>query len=74
MVLIITDENDQTTCEVIDWLYQKGNDVCVITDASEVKIIKIYEDGSFIISVNTIEVSSVDVTSVWYRRGGDKYI
>lgn len=68
MILIITENTDSTSTEVIKWLnLLKKNYIRVHED--EVFEIKIFEKKIFLESYrNTFFLD--DITSVWYRRGG----
>lgn len=54
MLLIISEEDDKTTNEVMLWLFDKG-----------LKPIRINSNDN--IRINKIEINLRDVSSVWYR-------
>ncbi|EJL71242.1 grasp-with-spasm system ATP-grasp peptide maturase [Chryseobacterium populi] len=71
MILIISNNNDKTTTEVIKWLF-----------VMKKKFIRVHEDEVFEIKVDkkNVFVKSYrnqffldEITSVWYRRGGIKF-
>ncbi|HRG38459.1 MAG TPA: grasp-with-spasm system ATP-grasp peptide maturase [Bacteroidia bacterium] len=73
MILIISEQNDPSTNEVINWLLAMGKkfirinaeDDLVVSDFSNTEIGGI----DFVLSTRTISVRYSDVLSVWYRRG-----
>lgn len=73
MILIISQEEDYSTSEVIQWLLYYNapfirinrEDVCSL----EKIVIANNESCSFVISSKKGEIAVEDVTSVWYRRG-----
>lgn len=74
MILIISDTDDQSTNDVIDWLAIKGKDFFRInrTDAFDLEHIELNDKKSnFILtsSNNKYKLSFKSLTSYWYRRG-----
>lgn len=68
-VLIMTDQNDLSTCDVIDWLRYYNCKVIVLTEKDTINIISIFEDGEFLFTIGTSEYHSEQIKSFWYRRG-----
>lgn len=72
MIIILSENNDQSTSEVIEWLLHSKVDFLRIHDTDEVSIknIEINQDGYiFDLEVKGNTISSKDVTSFWFRRG-----
>ncbi len=74
MILIISDNDDNSTNDVIDWLIYKNIAFCRInrTDAFDLNYV-ILENGKYdfeIISVDKkIKIKLSELTGYWYRRG-----
>ncbi len=78
MVLIITEEVDVSTFEVIDWLIQLEKSYTIITKKSKVQILDIKISNSelyFTLCVDQQEFNFLEITSYWHRRSniGDSY-
>jgi ATP-GRASP peptide maturase of grasp-with-spasm system len=69
MVLIISDNKDQSTCDVIDWLKYIGTSYLLLADNETFSIIEMAPNGSFIVQIRDILLKSEDISTVWYRRG-----
>ncbi|MEM1319264.1 MAG: grasp-with-spasm system ATP-grasp peptide maturase [Bacteroidota bacterium] len=73
MILIISDENDNSTNDVIDWLLFYNAEFIRIHPDHQVAIraLSIEEDGAanFELHCNEQKISYAQITSVWYRRG-----
>jgi hypothetical protein len=74
MILIISDEDDYSTNDVIDWLIVNRKYFCRInrTDTFELKYLSnVGEKSDFVIvsSDKKIRMKLTDLTSYWYRRG-----
>jgi ATP-GRASP peptide maturase of grasp-with-spasm system len=72
MILILSEEFDNSTNKVIDWIdYTKNKFVRInpntIVDLTKFSLNEF--DISFNIVINDIEISSKDINSYWYRRG-----
>jgi len=72
MILIISSKNDQSTCNVMEWLSYYKEDFFVITEQDSFEIIELYPSGKFTIKVKNRIINSQEIKSVWYRRGGLK--
>lgn len=78
MILVVSDEIDQTTNHVIDWITYFGFDFIRINPADHcvVNEILINEKISFEVDIvkkeETFRLKFDDITSVWYRRGNLK--
>lgn len=68
MVLILSEEQDETTNDVIDWLWHHGKEVVRINREDDVQIDEI-DTEKFIIRVGDIFIDSRQISSFWYRRG-----
>ena len=73
MILIITDVNDQSTCDVIDWLAYYHFDFEIITTNDYIELIDLYPNGNFCFRLKNKVIKSEDIQQVWYRRGGIKF-
>ncbi|MBS1775013.1 MAG: grasp-with-spasm system ATP-grasp peptide maturase [Bacteroidetes bacterium] len=72
MILIISENNDQSTSEVIDWLVPSGAKFLRVNESDGVTIKHIeIADGkfSFKITVNDTEIDSIEISAYWFRRG-----
>ncbi len=69
MIFIITEENDRSTCDIIDWLIYYNEEYIVVTDKDKVEIVEIDPSGEFIISIDNKHISSDEINGFWYRRG-----
>lgn len=71
MILIISNNNEITTTEVIKWLLKLGKNFIRVHE-DEIFDIKIKEKRIYIESLrNSFFID--EITSVWYRRGGLKF-
>jgi hypothetical protein len=68
MILIISDNFDNSTNDILEWLEYYNVDFILITPFSVVKIISVNELG-FIIDVDEKRLNSQSIKSFWYRRG-----
>ena len=74
MILIISDNDDQSTNDVIDWLIFKGKDFCRInrTDVFELEHVEFNGKKSDFV-INTLDkknsLNFKNLSSYWYRRG-----
>lgn len=71
MILIVSNNNEGTTTEVIKWLYQMKKEF-IRVDEDEIFDIKMFNNKLFL-QGNTSSFFVDDITSVWYRRGGIKF-
>jgi ATP-GRASP peptide maturase of grasp-with-spasm system len=69
MILIISSKQDQSTCDVIDWLIYYNKKFFIVTEDSNFIIHEMDSTGEFIIEINNIIIKSSEIKSVWYRRG-----
>jgi len=72
MILIISNESDKSTNEVIDWLEFYGEIFLRISDKDKVKIKKIELNTSktnIQLLIKNISVNLSEIKSIWYRRG-----
>ena len=78
MILIITDENDQSTLEVINWLKHYNQKLIRVNDTSKISINYITLKNNvtqFELKVTSelvscpVIIDSEEITGVWYRRG-----
>ena len=71
MILILSNETDQSTNEVIDWIAYFKNTFLRIneTDICEIEIIDFINNDNILIKVNDIEIKFDQIESYWYRRG-----
>lgn len=69
MILILSDKNDLSTCDVISWINKSGRDCMVITEQDPIRLVEIDEAGHFTFIVKGRTVSSRQISSYWYRRG-----
>lgn len=70
MILIISEQNDASTTDIIKWLIHLNKEFIRINsnDTVSVKEIEIGNNFSLLIN-NKIEIFYNQITSVWYRRG-----
>lgn len=68
MVLILSEEQDETTNDVIDWLWYQQKDVVRINREDNVQIQEL-DTEKFVIRVGNTLVDSRQISSFWYRRG-----
>lgn len=77
-VLIISDESDQTTNRVMDWLFKWQVPVIRINDTSSLFLEHLILDNEKVrfrirvqnvISQECVTITEDDIQSVWYRRG-----
>ncbi|MFO7702174.1 MAG: hypothetical protein R6V37_04170 [Psychroflexus maritimus] len=70
MILLVSDQFDQSTNDLIDWGHYYGQEVLVITNEDKVYLIDIEIANSyFSISVNKKIINSNDVKYFIYRKG-----
>jgi ATP-GRASP peptide maturase of grasp-with-spasm system len=70
MILIFSEIKDQSTCNVIDWLYYYKENFIVITERDIFEVIELTSAGKFKLKIDNQIIDSNDIKSVWYRRGG----
>jgi ATP-GRASP peptide maturase of grasp-with-spasm system len=73
MILIMSDENDSSTSDVITWLnhFKMPFFRINIEDAYSIKKIQLSNEKSeIILTHNNIEIDLCKIKSFWYRRGG----
>lgn len=73
MVLILSDNNDISTCRVIKWLNYNKTEWIRINETDAINLTEIvYQDSELVrfrISCNNLEIDLTKVTAYWYRRG-----
>jgi len=69
MILILSDKNDLSTCEVISWIDKRGGDYLVVTEQDVIHLTEVDEDGHFTFIVKERIVRSRQISGYWYRRG-----
>lgn len=72
MILILSEDNDQTTNDVIDWIIYYNHNFVRINDSDECRItdIRLNNDSSDItITTKNQEIKFSTISSYWYRRG-----
>lgn len=74
MILIITDNNDYSTCEVIDWLDFFKEKYIFITDSDFIETVNIDCDGQFSLRTKEKVIKEKSIKAVWYRRGFLNYM
>jgi len=72
MILIISNKDDQSSCNVMEWLTYYKEDFFVVTDEDAFEIIELYPSGKFTIKIKNRIINSCEIKSVWYRRGALK--
>lgn len=73
MVLVLSEERDESTSQVIDWLVSLGKSFFRINQEDNIEIL-LLDTSNFIILVNkSHEISSQQVNGFWYRRGFFSY-
>lgn len=70
MILIISEANDLTTNEVIDWLLLSGVTFERVNPGEAAVVGVNLQDESFELKINDKIISSQAIDAVWYRRGG----
>ena len=73
MILVVSDNDDKSTNEVIDWLIYYNANFIRINDADSIKLNALtLEDKTEIISFNVFNdnVNLSDISCAWFRRGG----
>lgn len=68
MIVIISSDSDQSTCDVINWLKYYNEDYILITENDKLEIIEIYPSGNYKFKVFDKVFEYFDIKSVWYRR------
>jgi ATP-GRASP peptide maturase of grasp-with-spasm system len=68
MVIILSEDFDVSTCDVIDWLNFNKKDFFRINSSDKIKLIFLDYD-SFKFECKGKIISSEDITALWYRRG-----
>ena len=71
MILVFSQNDDQSTLEVCKWLDYLGYDNCVFSkeDAQNCLVSKSLEGGT-VLSFKNKDLSLSKVKAIWYRRGG----
>jgi len=70
MILILSEEQDQSTNDVIDWLIFYNKEFVRINYSDKCEIIKVdLNNENLIIKVNDRIINFNDITAYWYRRG-----
>lgn len=69
MILIISNNNDQSTVKVIDWLLFKKAEYLLITPNDVIELVTVSISGEFVFKKDNIIYNSQNISSVWYRRG-----
>jgi ATP-GRASP peptide maturase of grasp-with-spasm system len=72
MILIISSNDDQSSCDVMKWLSYYNDRFFVVTDQDNFEIIDLSPSGKFTIKIKNRIINSQEINSVWYRRGGLK--
>jgi len=72
MILIISNKDDQSSCNVMEWLAYYKEDFFVVTDQDSFELIELSPSGKFTIKIKSRIINSSEIKSVWYRRGGLK--
>lgn len=67
MVLILGEEQDETTNDVIDWLWYHGKEVIRINREDDVQIHEL-DAGKFVLHLEDQIIDSDQADSFWYRR------
>jgi len=67
MILILSDETDSSTTNVVEWLYYLKKDFIRINAQTKIKLDFVGNDVILITDDNLIKLS--DIKSFWYRRG-----
>ncbi len=74
MILIISNSDDGSTINVIDWLTYYNVDFIRINPESKISLKKIVFDkdsiSEFILVIDGVEINLFDIKGFWYRRGG----
>ena len=68
MILILSDESDISTDNVIKWLIYNGVSHLRLNTSDEIEIISV-SINNFLIRKNDIIINSDNITSYWYRKG-----
>lgn len=70
MILLISEEGDTTTYEVLQWIKFYGKKYVRINQEDEVFVALIdFESEDIIIRIKDVEINLKDVKFTWYRRG-----
>jgi len=71
MILIISEDFDQTTCQVIDWLKYNNKPFFRINtqDFSKISISLKNKESVFYLEKGGVFISEKDITKIWHRRG-----
>lgn len=72
MILIITEQNDFSTCKVIDWLDHHGVEWMRLNERDIVGVsYHLFPEGSTTMILNTVynTIQMNELKGVWYRRG-----
>lgn len=73
MILILSDEFDNSTNKVIDWIDYNNNEFVRINPSTIVDLSLVslngFDSNSFNLIVNDVNISSNEIKSYWYRRG-----
>ncbi len=78
MILIITNSNDVTTSEIMEWLLAEGHHILRLNECDKITSFTIHNDE---ISLNIYQLSTQkniqlnlnDVHTVWYRKGDIRF-
>ena len=69
MILIVSEDNDQSTVDVIKWLVYTKKEFFRINPNDRVNVCQ-YNGEGFIIKVNNyFTINTADISAFWYRRG-----
>ena len=69
MILIVTDNKDESACRVIDWLnYYKASYITLCPN-DKLTIKEVDESGEVIFYIDKKQYSTQNISSTWYRRG-----
>ncbi len=73
MILILSEQYDQSTNEVINWLTHYNQEYIRINDTDNCEIVKIdcYND-KVVMNINGYTLDFNDISTYWYRRGNFK--
>lgn len=73
MILIISNDKEKSTSDVIEWLLYYNVNFELISERNKIKNIKYTQNRNnleVIIETNRSQINFKDITSYWYRRGG----
>lgn len=74
MVLIISNDNDESTGKVINWMHAMGKKTMLLTDEEELIILNLNLSNisDSLISIRDEKLQLKDISSIWLRKGGLK--